>query len=400
MDFRLRRTVALASLVLLTTVGLVACSDDTAGTDGDENVDSGMPTDTDGDTITPDGGPTDVSPDEGTDATDPDSGNKDDVEPDSSEDDAGEMDVAPDTPPGNDGGFENPGTSSHVTQVTYRQSESESPDGCCRDFDGDGDDDSALGDLVEGLSEFTDFTLSDITASTNARLSNGDLVFLFEFGQGWMSAMNDSGFDFFTHTGVSKPTPWDTDGDNVPEFEIDPSSLDNQGQPKSSFGMTSVSGASLSASNGELFFELTFGSSSNQVTVQFTLYQAELTADVDTANTSLGGGGEAAFTNGEISGIVNDDDLFNAVNELLKQQCSCLNNQNMFGNNGSGRYSCQNTCSSGSFQCSSIGCSSSRGIIYENYADADADGQGGNDDFTFGMEFKAEGADITGVGSP
>jgi len=397
MDLRFRRTLAVASIIVLTTVGLVACADDTAGTDGTDDPDTSMATDTGGDT-----GPVDAMPDEGTDASDPDSGDEDigeDVDPDSSEDDSGTMDVAPDTPPGDDGGFGNSGTASHITQVTYRQSESESPDGCCRDFDGDGNDDSALGDLIEGLSELTGFSLSDITASTNARLSSGDLVFLFEFGQGWISAMNDSGFDFFTHTGVSKPTPWDTDGDNVPEFAIDPSSLDNQGQPKSSFGMTSVSGASLSASNGELFFELTLGSSSNQVDVQFTLYQAELTADVDTANTSLGGGGEATFTNGEISGIVNDDDLFNAVNELYKQQCSCLNNQDLYGNNGSGRYSCQNTCSSGAFQCTNFGCSSGQDIMYD-FADADADGQGGNDDFTFGMEFEAEGADITGVGSP
>jgi hypothetical protein len=390
------RSLALASMTLIALAGAVGCSDDASSTD-DTEPDATTPADTntDGGATDPDAGPMDT--DNQTDTSgqadtgeEGDSGTEEDIVQDmyTADPDGGSGDT------GSRGG----GPSSHIDQVTFRQSESESPNGCCRDFDGDNQDDSALGDLIEGLKETTGFSLSDISMSTNANISAGDLVFLLEFGPSWSDVMNDSGFYVYAHTGVPKSTPWDTDSDSVPEFQIDPSSLDSNGQPKSSFSSVSVSQSELTADNGRMFFNLRFGSTGIQS--GFTVYEAKMTGDVDGPNTTLGTDGEVSLANGEISGVVSDDDLFTAINKIQAQQCSCLNGQDMFGNGGSGQYTCQNTCSnSDNFECGSIGCSASQGIIY-NTADADIDNSGQTDDFTFGMEFTAQGADITGVGSP
>lgn len=410
-------------LAALLFMGGAGCADDT--TDGNDTMDTGNggevdAGDTDDGSIDDGGGDEDA--DDGGGDTGSDGGG--DAGEDGGGEDAGDTGAgedgghdagsdADDTgPDGGDAGTDGGGGEEDCTYPPPE--ESDCPDGdhgpgsffneftveesgdCCKDFNGDGDPDSAVGDLASDIEGIMGVDFND---EIDQQIQAGELVYLLEYAD-WRDAMNDSGLDMWLYFGE------DTDNDFQPnlngdgDFYITPESLDDNGDPRSSFPQASVSNGEYSVTGGSAPLMLPAGTD----LVEIEADEIDIDADVD-SGADLEAGGRVELTNGELSAEVALDDIFEGLNDA-GQQCSCISNDThpVYTEESSG-WTCNST-SSDANACDGAGemceylsdptmCDIG-GSTLEDSADLDTDGDGEDDALSLGVEFEAVGAKIEG----
>lgn len=406
----------------LALAGAVACSDeasveennfspteDASDTTDEADADAGGDEDADGGPgDADDGGNGDEDADDGggDDNPDADDGGTD-GEVDGGEDDGGmdAGDAGPDAEP--DAGepncaFPPPEDSDcpdgdHGPGSFFNEFEIQESGDCCKDFDGDGSPDSAVGDLAATIESFMGVDFND---EIDQQIQDGDLIYLLEYAD-WRNPNDDSALDVWLYFGE------DTDNDFQPnlngngDFYITPESLDDNGDPRSDFPSASITAGLFYVNDGQAPLMLPAGTDLTEVQVEGIELEAMVEPDPD-----LEAGGRVGLTDGELAAEVLLDDLFGAINDVA-EECSCISQSThpVFTEESTG-WTCNSTQQDAN-QCSGTGnpceffsdpfqCDLAAGTI-ESEADIDTDGDGVDDALSMGATFEAVGAEIVGV---
>lgn len=270
---------------------------------------------------------------------------------------------------------------------------------CCRSLDDDSEVDNALGST---LLDFADnFDDSELNTDLNNALQNNQIVKLFEL-RDVESITSDDAIEMFTHPGQDA-TPDDSSDDFVDEgspYLIDPSSFGDDGQPRYPFGSAEIQDSNqVVAEASEVPFTAPL-INSRQVTV--TVEDVRLTGDL-TEPASLESGGYVNLENGELSGVVSKDELFQSVNDLASRACSCLGGDPLFTEESEDQWACNDppdACSGQSgvaYMCDPDACSTLVSPILNDNADLNRNASTANDHYSVGATFSAAGASIQGV---
>ncbi len=454
----MRRTVSVVAILLLVAVSYGCSSEPGSGGSDDEDAQTMDDTGESMDAASPmDGGTDESDADDESDA----GGSEDadfDADPDGSESDttggSGEMDVgdagqrdgssdtdavAVDVPPGSDattsdgGMLPDPDTADGSSgdggslptsfgpgtfiDAFYVDKENPGTPRCCFDIDGDGDPDNALAEFLDEFSSLG-FGVSDVNTTINDRISNGDLVYLFEYAD-WDQSnwQDDATIEMTVHPGQDESPPFDDNLNGIGQFEILPESYDASGDPRSVFNSAETtpdgSEADLSADGGTIRLPIDFGSG---LSATLRIARAQLTAAVPgTLDLSPGGGVPLAQGQewGQLGGAIPKSDVYAAVNRAAGT-CSCYDSKAPQACTASDTclivedssqpetYECQAdlgcSCSNQTVQQLEFGCG---GLVTEAENKADVNlkdpGTTGPDALSFGASFEGIDAEIVGI---
>ncbi len=264
---------------------------------------------------------------------------------------------------------------------------------CCFDYTGDGEIDNALGQDVGGL-----IGLDAINDNIATSIDDGSLVLLLEHA-GLDDATTDDDFliNFFIGSHVE---PFDGLEATNNQVLIDPASFDMGSQPQAYVPDASVTGGAVAAGPGTVKIQISLAAATLDVTVS----QARIEADVDAANSALDATG-VSLSGGKLGGVVKVRDVFTAANEFAANSCTCLgltqpllDDNGMCPEDGGDVTACEDamedTCATVGENCGLFGAVSI-------FADVDLDGDGAagtiDDGLSLGASFTTAGAEITGV---
>ncbi|MFB6263028.1 MAG: hypothetical protein ABEL76_05305 [Bradymonadaceae bacterium] len=338
----------------------------------------------------PDGQTPDTEPDAGIPDATPDTEQPD---PDTSPDtgltdvaDSGGMDVR-DTVDGGD----DTGPSSQFGPGSFLRTINIDPS-CCRDFDNDRAIDNELGRLI---TQFSSLTGTDINANIKRQIQTGQLVFLFKY-RNWSNPLADPSLAMSSHPGSDADMA--TFQDNLMgtgTFLLDSNSFDSNGDPKTELNDVKVEQKyKLRASGGMIQLTVPFG-----MGISFTvrIKDPRVRAKVKKSAT-VKQGGRVPLKNGRLSGAVPKADIFKGLN-AAGSACSCLSGKKLFKKSQGGNWTCNapRACNSAQLRlCQPTICSLAGGQLNRS-ADLDTDAQPGNDAYSFGIRFRAVGAEIVGI---
>ncbi|MFW5965997.1 MAG: hypothetical protein ACOCV2_00705 [Persicimonas sp.] len=407
----------------LALLGATACSDeasveenndpaadDASDTTDEEDADAGGDEDADGGASDADDGGSgddadlDGGDDGGGDTEDPDASDGGDAEIDGGDDagqdagdagdagaDSGEVNCAYPPPEDSDCPDGDHGPGSFFNEFEIKESGE-----CCKDFSGDGEDDSAVGDLAATVEGIMGVNFND---EIDQQIQDGDLVYLLEYAD-WRDPDDDSALDVWLYFGEDTDNDFQDNLNGNGDFYIASDSLDDNGDPRSDFPSASVTDGLFYVDDGEAPLMLPAGSDLAEVEVQ----GIELEADVE-SGADLEAGGRVELSNGELAAEVLLDDLFGAINDVA-EQCSCIDRDSLplYTEESSG-WTC-NATNDDANQCSGTGnpceffsepsqCDLAAGFI-EDEADLDTDNDGEVDALSLGATFEAVGAKIEG----
>ena len=189
---------------------------------------------------------------------------------------------------------------------------------CCRDFDGDGTEDNALGNLVSALAGIG----SDPNAAIAASIASGDLALVLEYDGLTTLTPPVGGLTLGSMSGepqcFAAPDPA---GGNV--YKIRPSSL----LTNTTIPRYTMRGGQIAASNA-----LTAGPGVAEIPffglgLSLPLRHARLEANVVPPASGLPTTG-VALNQGELSGVLGLADAYDAINTFTQTSCTCLSPNN------------------------------------------------------------------------
>lgn len=184
---------------------------------------------------------------------------------------------------------------------------------CCFDLDGDGTKDSSLARLKPIVEQLTGFDFNEII---RVQIESGELNYLFTYS-GWTNPVNDSQAQLDVVFGNSTST-WNEKITGNGAFQVDPSSLDDAGEPISQLAPADVCDSALRVRGGVAPLRVPIGTELIQVALQ----DVRISTDV-IAPTDLSAGGRVALTNGELGGWISLTDIFEGLNGVANA-CGCL----------------------------------------------------------------------------
>ena len=400
-------------LVLLVSAGLtfVACGEDTAGTEQNQDQQN----------------------------QDNDNGDNDDVDC-ITEDDCGTDEIcqggeciyAPGTDTGLEGGLADPtptcedsdtwkdgaapercdvgdyddfefGPGSHISQLAI------AGDDCCIDFTGDGQINNELDEIASLIGSFMGDDNGDdgeedgdaINDMIQESIDDGDLNLVLEHeGLDAIEAGQEFDINFLFATEV---TP---DG-----AMIDPASFDSGTHPHALLPNAEIVDEDgmlrVNAGPGSVFLSLDIGGLTDDIDldmeVDLTISNAIIEADLVASDSSIDGG--VVLENGELGGLILFDELLAVVNDLAAD-CECLGNPDpLFDEEGESECDFSDhedgegelMCTEEEELCDMLGEYCSYISIIENLTDVDTDGSGETDAFSAGIEFGTDATVILGV---
>lgn len=270
---------------------------------------------------------------------------------------------------------------------------------CCRDFDGDGSDDNAMGRLLETFAAFADF---EVNTRLREEIDNGELIYLFEFGN-WSDLSEDDSIDMYSHPGRDA-TPQDL-SDNFTgtgPYQIDPASYRADGTPLANFTPARVESSNkLRASASTLPFDVPFLEGFD---IEFTLRDVEVRATT-AEPASLASGGHVTLEEGELSGALPQEALMRNLNRIARSYCPCLGGEKLFREARPDQFVCNDpaeACSGApglAQMCDPNVCETLLMPELRNKADLNINPSPREDAYSLGLEFSAVGAHIQGVAS-
>lgn len=256
---------------------------------------------------------------------------------------------------------------------------------CCRDFDGDGDNENFVGaDLVSLANQFGGI---NVNQNTTQAINAGELVFLFEF-ENWNNDQYDPDITMRMLTGYDADANFADNVAGFGSFYVSEDSYKANGDPRWGFESARVHNGEFLATGGTL--RIYFPGLVEDVTI--ILADAQIEADV-TPGAVLGAGGGVALTNGKLSGAILRKQFFESMN-AVSSNCACIGDD-MFREKTNGSYEClfrEDKCTTDpDSACRLTGrldlCAGL--ALYSTRVDVDIDNDGKKDAFGFGATFKS-----------
>jgi len=387
-------------LVFIFGISLSACSDD-AGAKNPQG-DAGADAETLSDIVENDANAQDTeSPDFPEDTTeDADAAAQDAAEdgsaPDDLQPDAGHQGCTHPADPQADCAPEDFGDWGPASFINHFQIEKSGS--CCADFNDDGTDDSAMGNLINALSAVIGVSFNDVIAT---QIRNGGLVLLLEYAY-LSDPQNDPALQLNLVFGADTDENFTPNLNGTGDFYVKQDSLDEDGHPRSDFPTARVEQGRLSVAEASAAILLPLNLDATlmgEVQVERLSLQADMQPDAD-----LSAGGRVTLSNGRLGGAVSLSDFFGTLNKMAST-CDCIRSQPLFIEESPNRFACarplQSECElSPDPLCTALSVRQQCDLIAEavsNQKDVDLDGDGLNDALSFGATFSAVGASIQGV---
>ncbi len=273
---------------------------------------------------------------------------------------------------------------------------------CCFDFDGNGTTDNFLGNLIRSVSALPGF--GDVNANISQAISQGDLVYLFEFAN-WSHPSFDPDLTLTILDGEDTDNNFTANLAGMGDFNVKPTSYDGNGDPKWRFGSARVRDNVLVATDGAL--EIKFPGLLDEIQLALVKVRIKATVVQDlNKKPSLTAGSRVWLTQGELAGALQRDTLFESLNTAALG-CECIEDaQPLFTfNSGTNRFVCGLTsddvqrCRTASAECQNLADQLVCGFLanQSSQVDVDTTGDGALDAFSFGARFEAVGASIVGL---
>lgn len=273
------------------------------------------------------------------------------------------------------------GPGSYITKLKIVEDNS-----CCRDFDGDGNNDNFIGASLISTAKLA--FQQDVNANIEAAINAGAMVYLIEY-RDWSNEAYDPTMTLGLLNGV------DTDGslaENTAgngEFNVLPDSFDAQGLPKYNFPVGMVHNYKMTANDGrmKIFFPGLIDG------VELILVDVQIKATVK-PGANLAAEGHAALGNGTISGAMLREPLFTSIN-AISNRCTCIGKDIFTFDAQTNKYQCtlnEDSCTMDpNSDCRNIGqkqlCSTLSFV--SGRADLDVDKDGKTDAYSMGATFEA-----------
>lgn len=396
--------VGLWGLLFIVGIGLSACSGDAGAKD--PQGDAGADVDTLADSVEHDTRAGDTtSPEPPEDAADDTAADTDPSPQDAADDSSAPGELLPDA--GHQGcthpadpqagcapeDFGDWGPASFINHFQIEKSGS-----CCADFNDDGTDDSAMGNLIHALSAVIGVPFNDVIAT---QIRNGGLVLLLEYAY-LSDPQNDPALQLSLVFGADTDDYFTPNLNGTGDFYVKRESLDEDGQVRSDFPTASVEQGRLSAAEASAAILLPLNLDATlmgEVQIERLSMQADVLPDAD-----LRAGGRVTLENGRLGGAVSLGDFFATINKMAST-CDCIRSQPLFIEESPNRWACvrpiEHECElSPDPLCAGLSVRQQCELIAEavtNQKDVDLDGDGLDDALSFGATFSAVGASIQGV---
>ena len=284
------------------------------------------------------------------------------------------------------------------------QSEEFEQSRCCFDFDGDGEKDNKLGDVIILAGSLGDgLDIPGLNAQLQESIDDGSLIIIFEHMglDDLVEAAFDINFLFGELDSVESITG---DGSATNPVLIDPQSFDEGSYPQAQIPDAALAEGAVTAGPGNARLQLDLLGAQLSLAIR----QVQIRSTVpDTPESGLDDKG-VFLQEGELGGFATIADLYDALNGFAST-CECYGleegetlisydendpvNTDLVTCADVETDTCDDTCGTIAQYCSSAV------PIIAGQADLDSDGDGVKDSITVGLTFTAAGADITGVAS-
>ena len=271
--------------------------------------------------------------------------------------------------------------------------EANEPNTCCFDFDGDGQNDNGLVDLLSTLSSFMGDV--DIDGSAADAIASGEVVVILE-AIGLDDLIDDDQLGVNGYVGY-----FDADG----ALLLQPSSLDESGEPVISFSDGEIVGGVASIGPDDFDVSLPLGGVTLALAMKEARGQAEVSANADGAHLDM--------HDGRLGGLISFADIIGTLNTVAAG-CDCLdlNGGNMFDLVDEDEIECSSAFDNANVNCNDDDgalCAGLAGIADQKFLvcwmgvglispDIDTDFNNKNDHFSVGVRFTGEASAIDGIG--
>ena len=192
---------------------------------------------------------------------------------------------------------------------------------CCYDYDGDGEQDNALGTLVSTLGAAAggggdEDLFAQANTAIQDNIDNGTIAVVLEHDgltslDGGTFAVN---FLLAEPDGFTKPDPT---GNNT--YKVNPASFEAGTYPLARSEGATLEGGKVTAGPGRIALALELLG----IQLDLSVEAVYIEASADAANSALDGKG-VALTGGKLAGLVKLQTVVDAVNKLGKDKCGCV----------------------------------------------------------------------------
>ncbi len=185
---------------------------------------------------------------------------------------------------------------------------------CCFDYNGDGEPDNGLGDLLGSVGMGI---LADANSGIADAIASGDIALVLEHLG--LTAFEDGEFaiGFLLAQPATEGAAPKPEGGG--EYLINPDSfVSGTSFPQAVAGAT-LEGTNVTAGPGDINLQISLLG----IQLNLTITAARVTATVDTANSAIGDKG-VKLDGGKLGGIIRIVDLFEAINDFSTENCGCL----------------------------------------------------------------------------
>lgn len=190
-------------------------------------------------------------------------------------------------------------------------------DTCCFDFNGDGTEDNALGDLLKTAGALLQL---DLNGTIREQIETGSLTLLLET-VGVDDVSNDDSLDINGFYGEDGDGDLSNNASGMSTFSVDPSSFQSgTANPIIGFANAAISGGNLSAGPDLFQLSVPIVGAQLDVAVTATKLETDVALGPNGSGLSMGSGSELG---GRLGGVIKRDDLYSALNAFVLT-CTCI----------------------------------------------------------------------------
>lgn len=203
---------------------------------------------------------------------------------------------------------------SYVTEIAVGNQGAD--DTCCFDYNGDGEPDNSLGDLLKTAGTLLGL---DVNATISEQIAAGTLVLLLET-KGVDDVTNDTSFDIAGFYGDDGDADAANNAAGTSTFTVDPSSF----QSGTSLPLISFPGATITAGSmaaGPSLFQLSLPIVGAQLDIAVS--ETRLEGDVSVGPNGKGLAIGATGNGAKLGGVIKQKDLYAALNAFVGS-CTCV----------------------------------------------------------------------------
>lgn len=207
-----------------------------------------------------------------------------------------------------------PDAATWATSSVVSKLEISGDNSCCFDYNGDGDPDNGLGDLLGSVGPDI---LVDANSGIADAIASGDIALVLEHIGLTELADGEFAIGFLLGepaTPGAAPLP-----EGGGEYLVNPASFVTGTSFPQAVAGARLEGATVTAGPGDINLQISLLG----IQLNLTITAAQITATADVANSAIGDKG-VKLDAGKLGGIIRIVDLFEAINDFSDTNCSCL----------------------------------------------------------------------------